>query len=169
MDENVSGTIKLFFLGASKRKAKRKPTVTSLMPSRAQVTTDARVHPYSLMQPAYRPQPSPSSNVEMHGGGYYLTPVPQYCVQYQRYSMQSGNVNDSKPPVYKAFFKGNTLIEVYSPAVGRGFNPRYNSLLIEPTVQAFLPPITGLNTVMSAAMADLHVFRHMAIEFNIPT
>jgi hypothetical protein len=83
--------------------------------------------------------------------------------------MQSGNVNDSKPPVYKAFFKGNTLIEVYSPAVGRGFNPRYNSLLIEPTVQAFLPPITGLNTVMSAAMADLHVFRHMAIEFNIPT
>jgi hypothetical protein len=158
---------KLFVLGAAKRKAKRKPTVTSLMPSRAQVTTDARVHPYSLMQPVCRPQPSPPRRVEFHGGAYrYVTSIPQYCVQYQAYSIK--NESDVKPPVYKAFCKGNTLIEVYSPSVGRGFNPRYNSLLIEPTVQAFLPPVTGLNTTMSAAMADLHTFHHMAIEFNIP-
>ena len=135
------------------------------MPSRAQVTTDARVHPYTFMQPACRPQPTPQSRIEMHAnGGYYLTSIPQYCVQYQRYSIQ----NDIKPPVYTAFYKGNTLIEVYSPTAGRGFNPRYNSLLIEPTVQAFLPPITGLNTTMADAMADLHTFHHMAIEFNIP-
>ena len=138
------------------------------MPSRAQVTTDARVHPYTLMHPTCMPPPPPHpSRVGMHGGPLYVTPIPQYCVQYQPYTMK--NEDELKPPVYQAFVKGNTLFEVYSPCVGRGFNPRYNSLLIEPTVQAFLPPITGLNTTMSAIMADQHTFHHMAVQFNIPS
>ena len=133
------------------------------MPSRAHVTTDARVHPYTFMQPACRPQPTA---IDMHG--YYFPSIPaQYCVQYQRYGIR--NEQHMKPPIYTAFYKGAKLVEVYSPTAGRGFNPRYNSLLIEPSVQAFLPPITGLNTTLADAMADLHNFHHMAVEFNIPT
>ena len=138
------------------------------MPNRAKVTTDARIHPYNFLHPVCTPISHPSNRVKMNVGGYYMTSLP-YCVQYPACNIKRENINDLKPPVYAAFCKGNTLFEVYSPSVGRGFNPRYNSLLIEPTVQAFLPPITGLNTTMSEAMADLNTFRQMAVEFNIPS
>ena len=161
------------------------------MPNRAQTTKHARVEPtmvqamtpvqprrpaepmrptvaqpYTLMHPACGQQPSPAARVD--GGPYYMTSLPQYCLPYQRYGNNGENMNDSKQPVYTSFYKGSTLVEIYSPSVGRGFNPRYNSMLIEPTVQPFLPHITGLSTTISEAMADLHTFHQMAVEFRVP-
>lgn len=138
--------------------------MTSLLPTRAQVTTDARVYPYTHLQPACNQQARHLSTVQTQGGAYLLTRIPHHYFHHQTCE----SLEDSEPPVYTAFYKGKTLVETYSPRVGRGFNPRYNSQLIEPTIQPFLPPITGASTTMAAAMADLHTFRQMAIEFNIP-
>lgn len=148
-----------FFLGVSKRKARKKPTVTSLMPNRTHLTNDARVH----LNATAGVVPSPlyqSMNLGRRGALF----GQNYHVSSVRYV----NRDDSRPPVYSAYVQGDKLIEVYCPTVGRGFNPRYNSLLIEPDVQLFLPRITGVSTSMSEAMEDLYTFHRIATEFTIP-
>lgn len=69
---------------------------------------------------------------------------------------------------YSTFCNGKTIVEVYSPTVGRGFNPRFNSLLIEPTMKPYLPAITGQPQAMNPPQAEKEAFMQLAIGFDVP-
>lgn len=104
----------------------------------------------------------------------YFTPAARtYSFQYKartnEYNVNLGDSGDkSQHSAYSAFCNGKTLIEVYSPTVGRGFNPRYNSLLIEPTVEPYVPPLTGQPRGISPVQDEMQAFLYVAVEFNIP-
>lgn len=105
------------------------------------------------------------ANIEPH----YTTAIqhkPDCSLQYKTECIKD-NI-PGRQSAYSAFCNGGTIVEVYSPVVGRGFNPRFNSLLIEPTMKPYLPAITGQPQAMTSPQAEKEAFMHLAIGFDVP-